>query len=126
MRLAFLLAVFVVSGCAPLARELVADSPGGLLFQGYTKADVDCYRCHSGKATGSWRGPSLKTPTVEFSQEQLHGTIKDGDGGMPAFKDRLTDEEIDQIIAWLKTQFPAPAPAEKPADKPAAEAEKKT
>ena len=113
MRGAFLCVVLVVSGCAPLARALVADSPGGLLYQGYTKPDVDCYRCHGGRATGSLRAPPLKAPTLEWSQEQLHGVIKDGDGGMPAFKDKLDDAEIDQILEWLRTQFPAPAP-EKP------------
>lgn len=110
MRAAFLL---LLCGCSPLARELVADSPGGLLYQGYTKPDVDCYRCHGGKATGSWRAPPLKTPTLEMSDEQLHTTIKDGDGGMPAFQTKMTDEEIDQIIAWLHDRFPA----EKPPDK---------
>lgn len=116
MRGAILWVVLVVSGCAPLSRELVADSPGGLLYQGYTKPDIDCYRCHGGKATGSLRAPPLKAPTLEFSQEQLHDVIKDGDGGMPAFKDKLTDAEIDQIIDWLRTQFPSEKPAEKPAE----------
>ena len=114
MRAAFLVPAVLLSACSPLARELVADSPGGLLYQGYTKPDVDCYRCHGGKATGSWRAPPLKTPTLEQSDEQLHTTIKDGDGGMPAFKAKVTDEEIDQIIVWLRAQFPAPVPETKP------------
>lgn len=108
MRGAFLVLAVSVAGCAPLARELVADSPGGLLFQGYTKPDVDCFRCHGGKATGSWRAPPLKAPVEEQSDEQLRTTIKDGDGGMPAFKAKVSDEEIDQIVQWLRTRFPAP------------------
>jgi len=40
----------------------------------------------------------------------LHDVIKNGSppgqGNMPAWRDRLTDEQIDDIIAWFQSQWP--------------------
>ena len=88
-------------------REKLGDSPGALLFNGYTKADVLCFTCHNGDGKGAMRGPPLATPMADMSEEQLVDAIKNGTNWMPAQKDHVSDEEIGQILAWLHTSFPA-------------------
>ena len=117
-----LFASLCLMACAgvQLPKEKLTDAPGGLMFNGYTKQDVACFTCHNGDAKGAMRGPGLADEVVDKSDEQLSETIKNGDGFMPAHKDRLNEEEIGQILAWLHTTFPAPAkPAAAPAAAPA-------
>ena len=98
-----------------LPKEKLGDEPGGLLFNGYTKADVACFSCHNGDAKGTMRAPGLADEVGDHSDEQLATTIKEGDGRMPAYKDRLNDAEVAQILAWLHTTFPTPAKPTAPA-----------
>ena len=109
------------AGCAGVAlpKEKLTDAPGGLMFNGYTKTNIDCFMCHNGDAKGTMRGPSLADPVADNSNEQLTDVIKNGDGRMPAHKDRLSEEEIAQILTWLRGNFPTPAKPESAA-KPAA------
>ncbi len=112
------LAVSFLSGCAgvQLPKEKLTESPGGLMFNGYTKTPVDCFICHNGDAKGTMRGPSLAEKVVDDSDSQISETIKNGEGRMPAFKDQLSDVEIAELTTWLRTNFPAPV---KPAPIPA-------
>src|SRR5687767_11995746 len=99
----------VLMACAgvQLTKEKLGDDPGALMFNGYTKPNVVvCYSCHNGDAKGSMRGPGLADEMAEHSDEQLRDVIKEGDGRMPAHKDKMTDEEIGQVLAWLHTTFP--------------------
>ena len=111
LRLSLLLSSLCAAGCAgiPLPKEKVADSPGALIFNGYTKTNVDCFACHNGDGAGTMRGPALGDRVRDNSDPQLIDVIKNGDGRMPAHKDRLSDEEIGQVIAWLRSSFPTPA-----------------
>jgi mono/diheme cytochrome c family protein len=95
--------------------------PGQLLFNGHTKPDVDCYKCHDGTGRGAGQGPDLSERVPKLTDEQIKGAIMDGPGMMPSFKDKLSDEEANRIVAWLRAQFPAPggAPAAAPAPAPA-------
>ena len=121
LRLVVVLASLSAAGCAGIAlpKEKLTDSPGGLMFNGYTKTNIDCFMCHNGDGRGTMRGPSLADHVVDSSDEQLSDVIKNGDGRMPAHKDRLSAEELAQILTWLRTNFPSPAKPESAA-KPAA------
>jgi glucose/arabinose dehydrogenase len=67
-----------------------------------------CVACHGNSTAKGPVGPSL------FDAEWIHGgdddaivkSIKDGyaDKGMPGFKDSMTDPEIWQMVAYLRTQ----------------------
>jgi mono/diheme cytochrome c family protein len=109
-RLPFALSAVVLvfaASCAgvPLPKESLSD-PGALLFNGYTKEKVDCFRCHNGNGQGSGRGPSLAAKVPKKSDERLGKVIREGEGFMPDFKDNLTDEEVGQLIGWLRASFP--------------------
>lgn len=107
-------------GCAgvQLPKEKLGDDPGAMLFNGYAKPKVECYACHNGDAKGTIRGPGLADEVAEHSDEQLKEVIKEGDGRMPAHKDLMSDEEVGQILAWLRVTFPTAAPAAAPAAAP--------
>lgn len=70
-----------------------------------------CMPCHNADSTEKKMGPGLKGL---FSKEKLangkkpteqnvRAQIDDGGNGMPAYKDMLSDEEKDDLIAYLKT-----------------------
>jgi len=90
---------------------------GGVLFA------RNCATCHGGNAEGAlnWRhrGPDGRFPPPPLNgtghawhhpKAVLHDVIKNGSpsgqGNMPAWRDRLTDEQIDDIIAWFQSQWP--------------------
>ncbi|MDQ3770159.1 MAG: cytochrome c [Actinomycetota bacterium] len=60
-----------------------------------------CETCHTLGAAGSRGaiGPSLdvRRPPVDRVVSQ----VREGGGGMPAYADRLSDEEIDAVAAYV-------------------------
>jgi mono/diheme cytochrome c family protein len=73
-------------------------SPGAQVF-----ADADCGNCHTLKAanaTGSV-GPNLDE--LKPNEETVVRQVTNGGNGMPAFKDKLTTMEIQQVAAFVAT-----------------------
>jgi len=100
-------ALAALASCAGTQRP--ADqikSPGEALFNGRVKPDVNCYSCHNGDGSGTIRGPNLGKRVPKLTDQQIAQAIADGPGLMPSFKDKLTDAEVKEITAWLRTQFP--------------------
>jgi mono/diheme cytochrome c family protein len=104
------LAVVLGSSCAgiPLPRESLTN-PSALLFNGYAKPDVTCFKCHGGDGKGSMRGPSLVTGAAGKTDAEIVDFIKNGKSFMPAFKDKLTDDEVTKLLAWVRATFPGAA-----------------
>lgn len=87
-------------------------APGALLFNGYAKDTVDCYKCHGGEGKGSARGPSLEKRVPKYPADKLFSIIRDGSGKMPKYgPSKITDDEIKQVVSWLQATFTGPAPA---------------
>lgn len=62
----------------------------------------ECARCHGKDGdAGLYDAPKLSESTCE--NRGLIGTIKSGRGGMPGFKDRLTEQEIFTVAQYVKT-----------------------
>ncbi len=80
------------------------DSNGGKLFNGYVKEDVKCYGCHNGDGKGA-NGPNLAERVPKLSDDAILKAINEGPSYMPSFKDKLTDAEKRDIIAWLRERF---------------------
>jgi mono/diheme cytochrome c family protein len=91
---------------------------GGQLYQTY------CAVCHGANAEGApnWhqKGPDGKLPPPPLDagghawhhpKVALIRTIKDGTlklgGGMPPWKDTLSDDDIEAVIAWFQSRWPA-------------------
>lgn len=69
-------------------------------FDPETFVQGQCISCHGGDLTGAF-GPSLHGLTD--SAETIHGIIKNGEGSMPAFGDKLADEQIDELTEYILT-----------------------
>lgn len=72
-----------------------------------------CASCHGEGEAGvvqvnnkSLRVPSLrKGHALHHTDEQLAKQIAEGDDEMPAFKDKLTADEITELVRYIRTEF---------------------
>ena len=70
-----------------------------------------CGVCHNADSTEKKMGPGLKglfsrdklNNGKKPNEENVRSQIDEGGKGMPAYKDMLSDEEKDDLIAYLKT-----------------------
>ena len=70
-----------------------------------------CAVCHNADSTETKMGPGLKglfkRAKLKNGQKVTDATVRaridEGGGGMPAYKDMLTDGEKNDLIAYLKT-----------------------
>jgi len=90
----------------------VALASGGPLFaqDGATVFKTKCAPCHGADATGSTpAGKSMKLRDLtsadvqKQTDEQLTAIITGGKSPMPAYKDKLTGDQITQVVAYLRT-----------------------
>ncbi|MEK0314099.1 menaquinol-cytochrome c reductase cytochrome b/c subunit [Cohnella sp. 56] len=65
---------------------------------------AQCIACHGTELQGQV-GPMLAGIGDTLNHDQIKEIITNGKGdGMPSFKDKLTDEEIDKVATWLAKQ----------------------
>jgi len=87
-----------------LAVPVFAQSTGEEIFKS------NCAKCHGadGQATipmakmlkiSSFKSPDM----VKASESQLIEATKDGKGKMPAYKSKLTDDQIKKVVAYIRT-----------------------
>ena len=70
-----------------------------------------CGVCHNADSTEKKMGPGLKglfqkdkmTNGKKPTEANVRAKIDEGGNGMPAYKDMLSDQEKDDLIAYLKT-----------------------
>ena len=68
---------------------------------GYKLFDRNCAHCHGDDARGD-EGPDLHG--LIKSDTRLEKTIRNGiKGEMPAFGKKFSDEDVRELIAWLRT-----------------------
>ena len=64
-------------------------------------AQAGCGNCHTleqANATGQV-GPNLNE--TDLDEDEIRDTVENGRDGMPAFRDQLEDEEIDNVAAFV-------------------------
>lgn len=96
-----------------------------VLDQGRKIYSENCAQCHGANAEGAtnWH---KRNEDGTFPPPPLNGTghawhhstavltdmikngSKPGEGNMPAWKDRLSDEQISTVIQWFQSQWPDP------------------
>jgi mono/diheme cytochrome c family protein len=65
-----------------------------------TKASPSCASCHGATARGG-SGPNIKS---EVSDEgEFIDFVLEGEGSMPAYDSQLTDQEIADLVAYVKS-----------------------
>ena len=84
--------------------------PGQLLFLGYAKDGVNCSRCHGPDGQGGQDAPALLDIFTKYDEQKVREIILEGKGlgkkSMPAFAEKLTPEELEVLIKFLKNAFP--------------------
>jgi cytochrome c6 len=71
-----------------------------------------CVLCHGADGTGNTTlGKQLQAANLRSKEVQkkpdpeLHKTVHDGNGNMPPFQDQLTEDEITQVIKYVRQEF---------------------
>jgi mono/diheme cytochrome c family protein len=110
------LTIIACAAGVQLTRDTIK-APGQLLFNGYVKPKVNCFKCHNGDGRGAGRGPDLSPKVAKLTDTAILEVIERGEGFMPSFKDETTPQERQEIVAWLRQAFggpqaPAPVPVE--------------
>ena len=67
-----------------------------------------CEHCHGANLQGSEEGISLQGIGKTSTRDDLTHQIVKGGGGMPPFREALTDEQIARLVDFLESQKKAP------------------
>lgn len=103
--IAVLFAAFAAPGYS--ASDVKADEQAGAILY----RDKGCPQCHGADLTGNKKGPSLTDIRNDkaWPPEKITKQITDGGAKMPPFADSLTDQEVAQLVAFLRAKDrPAP------------------
>jgi mono/diheme cytochrome c family protein len=109
--LVIVLALAGASSCAgkQTPKDRITD-PGEMLFNGQTVSSIDCYRCHNGDGSGTWRGPNLGERVPKMTDPAIARAIHEGPGMMPSYKGKIDDAQIALLTAWMRGRFPSSKP----------------
>lgn len=107
-----------VASPAPAA----ANAPASRLDSARATFSAACARCHKENGEGGLfelEDQKLKVPSlregeaVEDTDRQLARQIANGGKGMPAFKSRLSQEQIEDLVRFIREEFQGRAAAGK-------------
>ena len=99
------------------SKKKAAEKAGATLFR-----DKGCAHCHGVAGIGGAKAPALTNIRKDkaWTPARVSDQILNGGKKMPPFADSLTDDEIEQIIAYLRAKHkPAPPPGQEPPPAPA-------
>jgi mono/diheme cytochrome c family protein len=81
--------------------------PGELIYFGYVNKQAQCSRCHGDEGQGGMFGPKIHDAMQRLGADSVRAIIQNGKGEgdrrMPGLADELTPEQIEQVIAFLRT-----------------------
>jgi cytochrome c551 len=99
--LLLLVAGLLLAGCGGDDGNGDGDGNGGTSAGASVYADAGCGSCHVFTPAGSngTIGPNLDEADVSF--EQAVQQVTNGGGGMPAFKDQLSEQEIEDVARYV-------------------------
>jgi len=88
------------------------DAAGDQVKLGERLVNQSCVVCHfAPQITSGSYAPALSKDTLGGNAEIMHQFIADGSPRMPGFKYQFKPQQIDAIVAYIKTIAPAPAGA---------------
>jgi mono/diheme cytochrome c family protein len=65
---------------------------------------LDCAHCHGTALEGTAKGPSLASLPKDWTTERITAQILNGGQKMPPFGEALSDDEIAQLVAFLRSR----------------------
>lgn len=96
MKTGMILAMILMAVLPGLPESDMRENVGQKLYNKH------CKLCHGKRGTRSLSGaPKLRESTL--TDAEYRQIIRDGKDKMPAWKDELTDGEIQQIVTYIKT-----------------------
>jgi mono/diheme cytochrome c family protein len=84
-----------------LEGEGTATTAGGDAESGAVVFSENCSTCHGATGHGGNGGPDLRTMPLAQSEEGAIQQVTNGGGGMPAFGGTLSEEEIENVAAYV-------------------------
>jgi mono/diheme cytochrome c family protein len=102
-----LLALFV--GLTFFVASIVRANPGPDSAASSATFRTKCAMCHGQDGSGSEVGksmnvPDLRSPAVQkLPDAQLAQIISDGRGGMPSFKNSLSEDQVHSLVAHIRS-----------------------
>lgn len=120
-----LAALFVLA--APVGAQSDTDDPAQVA-EGMVIFESNCAGCHGADGTGN-TGRDLTDIALEQPDRSVHITsVTEGIRNMPAFGERLSADEIDAVVSYVRLEFAsaqddAEPPAEDEVEAPPAEEE---
>lgn len=108
-----LLLALIATGSAQVPDTRAAEQAGAVLFRD------NCARCHGINLEGTKKGPSIAEirKKKHWTDERITNRILNGAGKkMPPFRESLSKEQIQQLIAYLRAEnrpTPPPDPEQK-------------
>lgn len=99
--------ILLAATAACSAQDQQAVQAGAALFR-----DKGCAYCHGKALEGTKKAPALADIRDDkaWPPEKMTDHILNGGAKMPPFRDSLSDEEIAQLVAYLRAkEHPAPA-----------------
>jgi mono/diheme cytochrome c family protein len=84
-----------------LEGEAGATTPGGDAEAGTVVFSENCSVCHGATGHGGNGGPDLRTMPLAQSEKGAIQQVTNGGGGMPPFAGTLSEEEIENVAAYV-------------------------
>ena len=69
-------------------------------------ASSGCGHCHGDRGEGTAKGPSLLNVRKRMNADAVAKQIKDGGKSMPPFGDSLSDEQVVELVKFLRSRHP--------------------
>jgi mono/diheme cytochrome c family protein len=80
----------------------------GVASSGGERFAASCARCHGDDGGGTDRAPNLHDRVPLRDDESLLRTLIQGKGGMPRWGERLGDQDLADVLAFLRQEFGQP------------------
>jgi mono/diheme cytochrome c family protein len=104
--------VLGLSGCGGASDKNTNVNNGNKVGGGDTTAAGDpikgeivytnnCLPCHGKGGENGHNGPNLKQSEIAKDPKQIYDRVMNGKGGMPSFKDTLSQVQIQDVVAYV-------------------------
>lgn len=98
-----LLIASVICSSPKIQAQSSADKKAGMVHAGQDIYTHKCLQCHSVSEGEVRLGPSLYGEMKKKSATEIRTILENGKGKMPSFQDKLTKQDIDNLLAYLHT-----------------------
>lgn len=105
-----ILLTFSLAACGKSSTPSPSATPGAGAGQGAVSTvdtqsiyKQNCMSCHGNNMEGGV-GPNLQKVGSKYNKDQIVTLLTNGKGGMPSFKNKLSNDEIVSLADWLSTK----------------------